>query len=40
MAWYWWLIIGIAVVVLIPLKLKVLRSMLKKSQKKESDYDE
>ncbi len=39
MSWYWWLVIGLAVVLIIPVKLKILKALRKKSQEKESDYE-
>lgn len=34
----WWIIIGIAIVVLVPIKLKILKSLMKKRENKEDNY--
>ena len=37
MQWYWWVLIGVGVVVIGFLKLKVLQGMMKKKQKDDED---
>lgn len=40
MPWWGWVLVVIAVVVIVPLKIKVWKMLLDKYSKKQSDYDD
>ncbi|MDE7416836.1 MAG: hypothetical protein K2N44_11165 [Lachnospiraceae bacterium] len=37
MEWYWWLIIGVAIIVIIPIKLKFVKWWAKREQEKKKE---
>jgi len=40
MPWWGWLLIVVAVAIIVPIKLKVLKSILEKRNKKDSDEED
>jgi len=40
MPWWGWVLVVIAVIVIVPLKIKVWKILLEKYSKKQSDYDD